>query len=51
MNVSSIFAEGHELRERKFRMGLDKDIIVDESCARSLKARRAAPLRLPELSR
>lgn len=30
MNVSSIFAEGHELRERKFRMGLDKDIIVDE---------------------
>ncbi|MDP3673614.1 MAG: ATP-binding protein [Novosphingobium sp.] len=30
MNVSSIFAEGRELRERKFRMGLGKDIIVDE---------------------
>lgn len=30
MNVSSIFADGQELRERKFRMGLDKDIIVDE---------------------
>lgn len=30
MNVNSIFAEGRDLRERKFRMGLDKDIIVDE---------------------
>lgn len=30
MCISSIFADGDKLRERKFRMGMDTDIIVDE---------------------
>ena len=30
VKVSSTFAEGDALRDRSFRMGLDKDIIVDE---------------------
>jgi hypothetical protein len=30
VKVSSTFAEGDTFRERSFRMGLDKDIIVDE---------------------
>lgn len=30
VKVSSTFAEGDSLRNRSFRMGLDKDIIVDE---------------------
>jgi len=30
MNVRSVFMEDGEHRERTFRMGLDKDIIVDE---------------------
>jgi hypothetical protein len=30
MKVSSTFAEGDAFRDRAFRMGLDKDIIVDE---------------------
>ena len=31
VKVSSTFAEGDVLRDRSFRMGLDKDIIVDEN--------------------
>jgi len=31
MNVRSIFADGDTLSERTFRMGLDKEIIIDET--------------------
>ena len=31
MKVSSTFAEGDTFRDRSFRMGLDKDIIIDET--------------------
>ncbi len=31
VKVSSTFAEGHALYDRSFRMGLDKDIIIDEA--------------------
>jgi hypothetical protein len=35
VKVSSTFAEGDTLRDRSFKMGLDKDIIVDENVCES----------------